>query len=95
VSLVDRTSFHAAPNVRASISDDGLVILDVHNAVLLASNETGARIWRLLEERRTPYDIARQFADDYALPPEQARSDVDAFIAALVARRLIVEERTS
>ena len=57
--------FRASPAVRASISADGLVLLDVHGGVVLASNPIGAQIWRRLEQRHTGVDIARPLAGDY------------------------------
>jgi hypothetical protein len=84
--------FHASPAVRASISTDGLVLLDVDGGVVLASNPIGAQIWRLLEQRRSGPEIARQLALDYGIPIERAQDDVGAFIGALAARGLLTEE---
>ena len=84
--------FRALPAVRASISADGLVLLDVHGGVVLASNPISAQIWRLLEQRHTGVDIARQLAGDYAIPLERAHEDVGRFIGALAARGLVIEE---
>jgi hypothetical protein len=88
--LSDR--FRASPAVRASISTDGLVLLDVHGGVVLASNPIGAQIWRLMEQRRSGVEIARQLAADYGIPLERAHDDVGTFIGALAARGLVIEE---
>jgi hypothetical protein len=84
--------FRASPAVRASISADGLVLLDVNGGVVLASNPIGAQIWRLIEQRRTSVEIARQLAVDYGIPLERAHDDVGTFIGALAARGLVIEE---
>ena len=78
--------------VRASISADGLVLLDVDGGLVLSSNAVGARIWQLIEETRTPHEIAQQLAVDYGVPNDRAQTDVAAFIAALVARGLVAED---
>ena len=78
--------------VRASISADGLVLLDLRAGVLLASNTSGARIWTLIEQRRTAREIATQLVADYAIPAARAEHDVMAFIAALTERGLITME---
>lgn len=78
--------------MRASVSPDGLVLLDVAGGLVLASNPTGARIWQLIEQRRTRAEIVSQLAADYEIQPECARRDVMAFVAALVARGLVTEE---
>lgn len=88
---MDDHTYCVSPIVRASISTDGLVLLDLRGGVLLAANPVGARIWQLLEQQHTPRTIAEQFASDYAIAIEQAHQDVRAFIEALLSRRLITE----
>src|SRR5205807_5502424 len=91
---MERHRFRTSSTVRASVSADGLVLLDVHDGLLLASNPVGARIWQLIDERRTPLEIARQLAEDYDVASECARRDVLAFITALVERGLVTQEPT-
>lgn len=78
-----------SPLVRASVSPDGLVLLDVAGGVLLASNAVGARIWQLIEQQLAARDIAVRLVEEYAVPAERAEHDVAAFIAALRERRLV------
>jgi hypothetical protein len=87
-----RTPFHIAAAVRASISSDGLVLLDVHGGVVLASNAIGARIWQLIESRLDGVEIASRLALEYDVPAERARNDVAAFLAALEAKGLVTAE---
>jgi hypothetical protein len=89
---MDGLCFRASPAVRASISADGLVLLDVHGGLVLASNPVGARIWQLMQQRRTSREVARQLADEYDIPLERAERDAAAFVASLAARGLITEE---
>jgi len=91
---MERDRFRVSPAVRASVSDDGLVLLDVQGGLLLASNLVGARIWQLLEQRRTRLEIARQLAEDYEVSVDDAHRDVVAFVGALTARGLVSEEPT-
>lgn len=86
---MDHVGLRVSQAVRASISGDGLVLLDVSGGLLLASNVVGARIWRLLEDRHTPAEIARRIAGEYGISVERADRDVTAFISALAARGLI------
>lgn len=83
------TRLHPSPAVRASISVDGLVLLDMDGGLVLSSNVVGARIWELIEQQRTACEIARQLAADYDVPDDRAHRDVAAFIDALVARGLV------
>jgi hypothetical protein len=87
--LMDHERFRLSPAVRASISGDGLILLDVEGGLVLTSNVVGARIWQLLEQHQTTAEIARQLAGDYAIPEERAARDVAAFVAALMARHLV------
>lgn len=87
------TTFHPqrpSPAVKVSISTDGLVLLDVDGGVVLSSNPVGARIWQLLERGCALPEIARQLADEYGVAEERAARDVEAFVAALTMRNLLV-----
>jgi hypothetical protein len=87
-----RTPVQIAAAVRASISNDGLVLLDVHGGVVLASNAIGARIWQLIESRLDGVEIASRLALEYDVPAERAQHDVAGFLAALEARGLVTAE---
>jgi len=93
-ATMSHTRLRPSADVRASISDDGLVLLDVRGGVVLASNDAGARIWRLLERGCSHLEIAQLLVDTYAIPSERASRDADSFIASLAARGLIVEDRS-
>jgi len=86
---MEQDRFRPSPAVRASVSGDGLILLDVDGGLVLSSNAVGARIWQLLEQRHTTGEIAQQLVDDYAVPAERARRDVDTFVADLSARGLV------
>ncbi len=87
-----RTRFQISDAVRASISNDGLVLLDLRGGVVLASNSIGARIWQLAESRLDCREIASRLARDYGLSIDRAEHDVTAFMAALEARGLVSTE---
>ena len=91
---MERPPVRISPTARASVSGDGLVLLDVECGLVFASNPIGARIWQLIEQRRSAAEIARQLADEYVVPIDRARADVDAFVATLAARGLVAEEPT-
>lgn len=78
-----------SPAVRASISDDGLVLLDLAGGLVLSSNVVGGRIWQLLEQQWTPVQIAAQLAAEYGIDDERARTDVAGFVGALESRGLV------
>jgi hypothetical protein len=84
--------YRVSPAVRASVSTDGLVLLDVRGGLVLASNPIGARIWSLIEQTHNRREIAQQLTDDYGVPLDRAQGDVDGFVAALIARGLVIED---
>jgi Coenzyme PQQ synthesis protein D (PqqD) len=90
-AMVDRV--RVSPLVRGSISSDGLVLLDVRDGAVLASNVVGARIWRLIEEHGDTRAIARSIAAEFEIDLDRASRDVDAFVAALCARGIISTEQ--
>jgi hypothetical protein len=89
---MDNDRIHVAAGVRASISNDGLVLLDLHGGLVFASNAVGARIWQLIEERRPRSEIALRLADEYQIATERADGDVAHFVEALAARGLVAVE---
>jgi len=89
---MDHERFHLSRAARASVSDDGLILLDVDGGLVLSSNAVGARIWQLLEQQRTTSEIAAQLVEDYAISAERALQDVHAFVGDLLARGLVSGE---
>ena len=86
---MEQERFRPSPAVRASISGDGLILLDIDGGMVLSSNAVGARIWQLIEQQQTTSEIARQLAVDYVVPVDRALGDVQTFVADLLARGLV------
>lgn len=82
-----------ASTVRASISADGLVLLDLERGLVLASSPVGARIWQLLEQQLSLTEIANHLAHDYGIPTDRATGDVRVFTQSLLERGLVIQER--
>jgi hypothetical protein len=87
--LMQQDRLRPSPSVKASLSADGLVLLDVDGGLVLSSNPVGARIWQLIEQQCTPGEITRQLVEEYDVPEDRARGDVATFIAALISRGLL------
>jgi len=86
---MEQERFRPSLAVRASISGDGLILLDVDGGMVLSSNAVGARIWQLIGQQQTTGEIARQLAVDYVVPVDRALRDVQTFVADLMARGLV------
>jgi hypothetical protein len=79
----------------ASIHDNGIVILHIGNGRLYASNGTGARIWRGVEEKLSLEAIADDISDAYQIARATAREHVVRFLAELERHTLIHREEES
>ncbi|HEY6766671.1 MAG TPA: PqqD family protein [Candidatus Sulfotelmatobacter sp.] len=88
-------SFAVNPETAASIHDSGIVILHIGNGQLYASNGTGARIWRGIEEQLSLEAIADQISNEYQIARATAREHVVRFLAELRRHTLIQREAES
>ena len=52
-------------------------------------NETGSRIWELLDGSRGVKEIASVIAGEYEIPPEAAERDVREFLEELERHRML------
>ncbi len=55
-------------------------------------NDTGRRLWDLLESPRTGDDLAAALAEQFGIPDETARNDVQAFLNDMLRMNLVVEQ---
>jgi hypothetical protein len=78
----------AAPQPSPAIAwqtiDEETVLLDVDGRRLIGLNETGARIWALMDGTRSVDAISRVLADEFETSVETATEDVRAFLEELV-----------
>ena len=65
------------------------VILDPPGRILRGLNETGARVWDLIDGRRCVEEIARVISDEFEVDGATAQADVTAFITMLAGRGLV------
>jgi hypothetical protein len=86
--------YRVSTSVRASISGDGLVLLDVSGGLMLSSNSVGGRIWQLVERRLTCDEIVQEVSLLFDIPIDRASHDVTAFISALASRGLITMDNS-
>jgi len=79
----------ASRHVRATISEDGVVFMDVRAGLILSANRTGARVWQGLLAGDTPGSIADALSAAYDIEADAARADVDRFVRALLDRGIL------
>lgn len=66
-----------------------LVILDAEGRVLRGLNPTGARIWQLIDGRRSLAQIAACVATEFEITADRALEDVAPFVAQLARKNLL------
>jgi hypothetical protein len=72
--------------------DNELVAMNIQNGKYYHLNETGARIFALLEEPRSVSDICRELEGSYNVAGNECRQDVLAFLQEMAGYSLIVAE---
>lgn len=70
---------------------DQVIVLDGRSWAYLSVNEAGERLWELLAKGATRESLAAALTGEYGIDADQARSDVDAFLAGLRSHGLIEE----
>lgn len=80
-----------ADHVRANLTDDGLVVLDIKQGQIFTANVIAARIWQgILVDGHSRNDVVDSIAKECNTPPDVVSNDVDEFIARLQQQQLIV-----
>jgi hypothetical protein len=70
--------------------DGEIVALDENAAVYLAANPAGAVVWRSLATGATRRQLADELVREFGIDADRASADVDAFLADLGGRGLLV-----
>lgn len=69
--------------------EDGAVILHMGTKRYFSLNETGAQIWRLLEDDIAVGEIPVRLSERYDVPLDEARAAVSELVAMLVDKKLL------
>jgi PqqD family protein of HPr-rel-A system len=70
--------------------DEEAIVVDPRTREVHLLNETGARIWELLEEESTVDELVELLADEYEdAAPDALRAEVEGFIADLGGKGLV------
>jgi len=75
--------------VRFSDDQDGAVLLDLAGGIIYGLNPVGSRILALLSQGLDENQIKSEISREFSVDIEMVCSDVDEFLAQLLARNLI------
>ena len=82
-------NFTVNPEAAASFEDDGIAILHAGSGRLFTSNQTGARIWRGLEQHLSLDAIADRICAEYQIAKAVARQHTVRFLSELEQHALV------
>lgn len=71
------------------IAGEAVIVLPVAGCVL-ALNESGTRVWKAIDGRRTVGKIADGLVREYDVPEPRARRDVRKFLKDLVKTKAVL-----
>jgi hypothetical protein len=83
------TGSQVSQSVRASITQDGAVLIDVDQGKIFSLNVTGSVVWAQLAQGCDPDEIADAISKEYGVDRERARADIEELIGTLEKKRLI------
>ena len=89
VAVPRNATFRVSGRVLARRVGGEVLLLHLSSGVYHVLNETGARVWALLENGRDLASIADAVASEYEVDPDRAAKDVQAVIARLQEEQLI------
>jgi hypothetical protein len=84
--------FHAAPDVKASVHPDGVVLIHLGTGTVFSSNRVGAIIWQGATERRSLDEVAASISGEFDIPRQTVQQDAAEFLAQLEAEGLLVPD---
>jgi hypothetical protein len=87
--LTDDTRISPRSGLLAEQLLDETVILDPTTDAYARLNRSGTLLWPLIAEGRPVNELAQALAERFALSPERARADVEAFVRMLLDRGFV------
>jgi hypothetical protein len=83
------TRYRIVPDALSASLSDGAVLLQLYTKRYFSLNETGSRIWSLLEQKATDEEIVDALVREYDVEKPEAARAVNQLLDDLVAERLI------
>jgi hypothetical protein len=77
------------PGVVSRMVDGEAVLVDPKKGMVRVLNPTGARIWEMIDGRRTVAELAAGIAAEYSIEASRAQADTITFCEDLVRRGVL------
>lgn len=83
------------PHVQFTRVEGDYVLMDLKTGVYLGLDPVASHIWQSLSEHGNPRLAAEELCGDYDVEPERALADVEAWVAELLRRGLVLPREAS
>ena len=87
--------YRVAEGVRSTHSQDGAIVLDIHQGQMFNLNLVGSRILELLETGATQAAIVNEISHKFEISKEIAEGDVREFIESLKLHHLLEDSESN
>jgi hypothetical protein len=84
------THYRAVPEALVATLSDGAVLLNLQTKRYFSLNETGTRIWAMVQESSSEEEMVSTLLDEYEVDDAVARAEVRRILDELVEAQLIV-----
>lgn len=79
-------------HVRANVSTDNLIVLDLVKGQIFTANTIGSRIWRgLFLDNQSEEQLVQDIAKEWGTTPEIVAKDVNRFVVQLRQQGLVAD----
>jgi hypothetical protein len=85
-------TYRVAPDALSATLADGAVLLNLETKRYYTLNETGTRIWALLERGHDRTEIVRTLVAEYEIDRDRACQATDTLLDELLGERLILPD---
>ena len=86
-------TYQKNPSVACTELDDGAVLLNLDTKYYFNLNETGLRIWQIMEDSLNSIEIAEKLAGEYDVDLENAKASVLRLLGELEKEELIISQQ--
>lgn len=91
-SIPGDLGFHIAPDVKASLHSEGIVLISLSRGTVFSANRAGAMIWNAAAEQWSLDRVAQSISSEFHVPAQTAQQDAAEFLAQLASEGLLVRD---
>ena len=85
-----RVAWAVAPDVRASVHDDGVAILHIPTGRVFLCNRTASRIWQGVVDGLSSEDTCDEMSREWGVARDLIHQHASSFLTELERRRLVI-----